>query len=333
MSQQLSLSARPKSFDELVGQEKMVAQIRGHMREGRTISGWMFTGPTGCGKTTLARIMAISLQCEHQKKFGKPCLECRRNRTSFDIHEINAAKVTGKADLEALLEGADYAPRVGKYRIYVIDEIHRASGNAQDMMLKYVEDASPSTVYILCSANPQRIDQMLQGRCLVYQLRALSIDDTTKLVETLLVRVQSKKPADRLAEALVDRGISYPRLIAHAVEKYVAGAKPEDAVEVEGSAIVDVKNVTRAIVKGEWDSVAKYLHKAQASDMRGVRLGVLAYLRGMLLNSADVEDRTGAVAKAILTITSLQNMEDIALSAGLAASLYQVTAHFARYKR
>lgn len=330
---QLSLSARPKSLDGLVGQQKMVERIRGHMASGRALKAWLLTGPKGTGKTTTARILALSYLCIHQKVWGAPCTECRKNKASFDIYEINAAKITGKQEIEEILEGAEYGPRFGAYRIYILDEAHMMSVAAQNLALKYLEDSPDTTIFILNSTAPHKIIETLQSRCMVYKLQELRMDDMLALVESLLNKVQSDLPGDRLVDALEERGVRSPRLIAQAVEKYVTGASPEEAAEVEGSDPIDLKSVTRGIVSGDWVSVGTFLKKAQPSDSRAIRLGVLAYLRAILLNEKEISERTSAVSKAITAIVSVQNAEDIVLSAAVVSALYTICAFFAKYKR
>lgn len=329
--QQLSRSARPRTLDALVGQAKVVKRVRGHIKAGRDINGWLFTGPTGTGKTTIARILALSLQCTHQKEFGSPCDECRENKTSFDIYEVNGAKIRGKQQIEEELSGADYSPRIGQYRVYILDECHKMTDEAQNLILKYIEDAVETTIYILCSTAPHKIIETLQGRCVMYQLRQLELEDITVLVTRLLKRAKSELPADRLADSLVDRGVFYPRLICHAVEKYIAGADPDEAAEVQGSTMVDTKALCRALVKGDWAGVTKYLSQAQTADVRAIRLGCLAYLRSILWNETEIAERTSAVAKAITELCQLGNSEDMVMSAGLSASLYRVASVFSRY--
>lgn len=332
MNQQLSLSARPRSLDAMVGQGKIAARIRAHVASGRVIKAWLLVGPTGCGKTTLARILAVSFQCPHQTTFGTPCKACRGSLSALDVYEINAAKLSGIRELESALEGADYGPRTGKYRIYVIDECHRSSGAAQNLILKYLEDTPDTTMFILCSTAPHQILETVQGRCMVYHMKELEIDEITQLVEKLLKRIQSDLPADRLVETLVENGVSLPRHIAQAVEKYVAGGTPKEAADVFGSTSVDTFALTKSVVKGDWAGVAKYLKNSQNSDIRAVRLSCIAYLKKFLLNSDDISERQQIVATGIKTLVDLQNAEDLVISAGLASVLYEVTALFSVYR-
>jgi hypothetical protein len=332
--QQLSLSARPRSLDALVGQEKVVQRIRGHVKNGRVVKAWLLVGPTGTGKTTLARILSLSFQCEHQTVFGSPCKACYENKSSFDIFETNASKHTGKDEIEAALAGADSYPRMGAYRVYIIDEVHRASANAQDMILKYLEDTPETTIFILCSTAPHRLIETLQGRCAggLLRLRPLDIDGVTVLVARLLKRIKSKLPTDRLAEALVEAGVFYPRHITHAVDRYAAGEMPEEAAKVLAGEAIDVRALTRAVVKGDWLGVAKYMYAAESSDARAIRLGCLAYLRAILLQSSEISDRTAAVAFAIKELCGLQNSEDSVIMSGVSAALYTITGVLSEYR-
>ena len=217
--QQLSLSARPKTLDELIGQRKVVKAIRGHMSSGRVTKAWLFTGPKGTGKTTTARILALSYQCTHGEKFGVPCADCRKLRQSFDIHYVNAAKLPGIRELEDSLQGAYYSPRVGPYRIYILDEVHRFSSQAQGSLLGYLEDDTPATtIFILCTTDAHLLLPTVQSRCTIYKLNEMQEEDIGKLVPVLLERAGSDLPADRLAIHLAEKGVGSPRLIAQAVE-------------------------------------------------------------------------------------------------------------------
>ena len=331
MAKQLSLSARPRTLDSLIGQQKIVNAIRGHAKSGRLPKAWLLTGPTGCGKTTTARILAVSYECTHQKQFGSPCKDCYNGRSRFSIQEINAAEITGKNEIGEALSGSDLGTLMdGAYRVYILDECHMMSTQAQNLALKFLEDSPESAIFILCSTAPEKIIPTLRGRCLCYELRELGMDDTTLLVTRLLKLAKSDLPVDRLVDALAERRVKYPRLIAHAVEKYVGGAPPEEAVQVEGVAEIDIRALTKAVVKGNWEEASQYLLAAQAGDMRAVRISILGYLKTVLLESP-ISDRTLVVSKSIAAICSVQNAEDIVIASAVAAELYRLTAMFSKY--
>src|SRR5258708_5704667 len=120
--QQLTLSFRPRTFKELVGQDKLIKRIRGRLKK-RTQTDWLFVGETGAGKTTVARIMAVSFQCKHQKEFGNPCKKCYKNKEFFDITEVNASQETGKEEMQKIISNADFFPKHGsKYKVFILDE-------------------------------------------------------------------------------------------------------------------------------------------------------------------------------------------------------------------
>lgn len=340
MAQTLSLSARPRTLDALIGQDKLVVRVRNMISSGRIPKAWLLLGATGTGKTTTARILGVSLQCTHQEKFGMPCAACaaaysgylRRGIGTLDIMEINGAKVRGIREVEAALEGVDFAPIQGRYRVYVLDEFHKATDDAQNLMLKYLEDCIDTTIFILCSTAPQKIIETIQTRCCTLKLRELEIDDITLLVARLLKKVKSDLPVDRLADALVEKGITYPRLIANAVEKYVAGAEPEEAAEVQASEPINVEAVGRAIVKGDWAAAAKFLDRVQAVDARVLRASLLSYFRKILLCEPETDDRANATAQAIVSLCAMSGVEDSVMSAGISAVLFQAAKSFSSYK-
>lgn len=335
LTQQLSLSVRPKNLDQLHGQEKMVESIRGLQADGRTKKGWLFTGPLGSGKTTVARILALSYQCTHQTgKWGRPCLACRRSKSTFSIYEINCADLTGIDKLRESMAGAFYGVMGdGGYRVYILDEVHRLSGAAQSLMLKFLEDTPKSTIFILCSTLASEIDDALKSRCLSYRLRGLDADGIEKYVQFLLDKIESTLPADRLSDALIEAGVSYPRLIAMAVEKYSAGESPEEASIVEIEASVDVKALNRSLMGGDWAGVARWIIRSQNSDMRAIRGAVVALLTKILLETPEIgATKTKLTAESIKVLAALPLSSDKVMRGAVSACLYSLCVVFAEYR-
>jgi len=153
----LALAMRPKKLDSMIGMKDLVEELRNQFTS-RVPHTSMFVGQTGSGKTTLARILAVSLQCKHQEEFGNPCLKCYKRRGNFDIIEINAGDITGIDDLRNALTGWSYVPKPGsKYRVYIIDEAQGLSKSAQTLMFKYLEDSPSTTIWFICTTDPDKL--------------------------------------------------------------------------------------------------------------------------------------------------------------------------------
>jgi len=332
VKQQLSLSARPQTLDGLLGQDKLVAAIRGHFKSGRFPKAWLFAGSKGTGKTTTARILALSYQCEHQKTFGRPCKVCRQTSSGFAINEISAAVLSKKEDMAGALSGA-YSGVMGDgiYRVYIINEIQRAGPGCLSQFLDMLEDTPPTTVFIFTTTEPGKLSDAFRSRCISYEFRDLEMVDVEKLVERLLSKVGSDLPTDRLAEALADNMVRSPRLIAQAVEKYCAGCEPADAAMVSGAATIDIMALSRAITRGLWGEAARYLQNVSKEDARYLRVLLLNYLNSQLLETPDMGPRGDAVAKAISLMSMTADAENALVFAAICSSVYALCKLFAKY--
>jgi DNA polymerase-3 subunit gamma/tau len=328
---QSSKRFRPRSLDALVGQDRLVRQLRGQFKKKTLPSGYMFTGPKGSGKTTAARIIAVSLQCTHQKKFGIPCKACWNSYSEYPIYEINCGQIRGVEDLEQFISNADYEIiGKGKRRVYILDEAHRLSGHAQDTLLIPTEKNNKN-VWIICSTKEDKIAETLRSRFQVYSIATLNAENVNILVRTLLERHESELSVDDLADALVDNGIFSARLIANAVDKYVGGASAEEAAYVDGVATIDGKALIRAIIKGDWPDVTVLLKKTSVGDVRQLRGSIIGYLRAILLDSTELDARTNAVAEGIKRLTYINMSEEHNQLAALSAELYTLCTLFSKY--
>ncbi len=200
--QVLARKWRPKSFDSLVGQEHVVRALTHALNEARLHHAYLFTGTRGVGKTTLARILAKSLNCE-QGVSATPCGVCSACREIdsgrfVDLLEVDAATNTKVDEMRQLLENAVYAPTRGRFKVYVIDEVHMLSNSAFNAMLKTLEEPPEHVKFILATTDPQKIPVTVLSRCLQFNLKQM----TPQLIAGHLQRILEVEAISADAQAL-----------------------------------------------------------------------------------------------------------------------------------
>ena len=176
--QVLARKWRPKSFAELVGQQHVVQALVHALDENRLHQAYLLTGTRGVGKTTIARIMAKALNCEAgisstPCNICQTCVEIDKGRF-IDLVELDAASNTQVENMRELLENAQYAPSSGRYKVYIIDEVHMLSKSAFNAMLKTLEEPPPHVKFILATTDPQKIPVTVLSRCLQFNLKQMS---------------------------------------------------------------------------------------------------------------------------------------------------------------
>ncbi len=176
--QVLARKWRPHNFTEVVGQEHVVQSLVNALRHGRLHHAYLFTGTRGVGKTTLARVLAKAFNCENLRDFN-PCGECPVCRELdegrfLDLIEVDAASRTKVEDTRDLLDNAQYAPSRGRYKVYLIDEVHMLSGHSFNALLKTLEEPPPHVKFLLATTDPQKIPVTVLSRCLQFNLKRLS---------------------------------------------------------------------------------------------------------------------------------------------------------------
>ena len=200
--QVLARKWRPKTFADLVGQEHVVKALRNALDEGRLHHAYLLTGTRGVGKTTIARILAKSLNCENAVH-GEPCGQCEScmqidSGRYVDLLEIDAASNTGIDNIREVLENAQYAPTVGKYKVYIIDEVHMLSKSAFNAMLKTLEEPPEHVKFILATTDPHKVPITVLSRCLQFVLRNM----TTQQVAEHLAHVLDRENVPYQSQAL-----------------------------------------------------------------------------------------------------------------------------------
>lgn len=175
--QVLARKWRPRTFSQLVGQEHVSQSLIHALQHDRLHHAYLFTGTRGVGKTTVARILAKAINCENPIDFG-PCGKCRvcqdfEQGRFMDLIEVDAASRTKVEDTRDLLDNAQYAPNQGRYKVYLIDEVHMLSGHSFNALLKTLEEPPPHVKFLLATTDPQKIPVTVLSRCLQFNLKRL----------------------------------------------------------------------------------------------------------------------------------------------------------------
>jgi DNA polymerase-3 subunit gamma/tau len=188
--QVLARKWRPRRFSELVGQEHVQRALINALDHDRLHHAYLFTGTRGVGKTTIARIYAKSLNCEEGVS-STPCGACSACREIdegrfVDLVEVDAASRTKVEDTRELLENVQYAPTRGRYKVYLIDEVHMLSAHSFNALLKTLEEPPPHVKFLLATTDPQKLPATILSRCLQFNLKSLTVPQITMQLEAIL---------------------------------------------------------------------------------------------------------------------------------------------------
>jgi DNA polymerase-3 subunit gamma/tau len=180
--QSLYRKYRPVTFDDVVGQQHIERTLRNAVAEGSVAHAYLFTGPRGTGKTTTARLLAKALLCERGLT-GEPdgtCQQCLAvaEGTHPDVREIDAASNTGVDNVrEEIIGRVQFAPTLGRYKVYIIDEVHMLSAAAFNALLKTLEEPPPNVVFVLCTTHPHKVPETIHSRCQRFDFRRISVEE------------------------------------------------------------------------------------------------------------------------------------------------------------
>jgi DNA polymerase-3 subunit gamma/tau len=279
--QVLARKWRPLTFDEVTGQAHVTTPLRNAIRSGRIPHAILLTGPRGTGKTTLARIFASCLNAEKGPTDAPApddeAVRAIQNGTSTDVQEMDAASRTGVDDVRDIIESVRYAAAPGKWRVFIVDEVHMLSTAAFNALLKTLEEPPPKSLFVFCTTDPDKVPYTVQSRCQRYdlrriptaevagRLRAIADAEKIRVSETSLLAVARAGDGSlRDALTLLDQ------LVAH------GGGQVDDAHVAEVLDLIDralLTAIARACVDGDAAAALEACRRAWERGVEAKRLG------------------------------------------------------------
>jgi DNA polymerase-3 subunit gamma/tau len=322
--QVLARKYRPAAFDDVVGQDAITRTLRNALASGRIAHAYLFAGPRGIGKTTTARLLARALLCPERKASADPCgvcPACADAAASVDIIEIDAASNRRIEDIRTLRENVKYAPARGRYKVYIIDEVHQLTSDAFDALLKTLEEPPPHVVMVLATTDPRELPATILSRVQRFDFRPIAPDLMSATLESILQKekvvyeaaalpaiVRGAEGSLRDALTLLDTAIAYGngRLDAETTAGLLGTTAP-----------AEVRAFARALVGHEPTPALEAIDRAarDGEDLGAFTRDVIELLRRALVlkaaPAAKLADVPHAEANELRALAEAASLDDL----------------------
>ena len=336
-----ALKYRPSTFRDVVGQEALTTTLLNAIKEDKLSHAYLFCGPRGVGKTSCARIFAKTINCEHRTPEGEACNECSEciaanEQRSYNIFELDAASNNSVDDIRNLIDQVYIAPTTGKYRVYIIDEVHMLSSSAFNAFLKTLEEPPAHAIFILATTEKQKVLPTIISRCQVYDFRRITSDDIARHLEYVAQDkgVKADKEALQLIALSADGGMRDALSMFDQIAGFGNGSVTVEGVRKNLSLLDEdgyfslLDYITRGNHNKVLQLVDNFLRRGYDTDV--VMRGFSNFLRNLLV--ARTKD-TIALVEAPESIKERLSKVSTALKPGLIWNYLKISTAFgSKYK-